>query len=80
MGLTLNTSVFYYEVLNCPDEVASFKFFPKSLNFGFTACFAAYLNVAIFEACKMARQAFDEAVADLDNISEETYKDSTLIM
>jgi len=51
LGLALNFSVFYYEVLNSPDE-----------------------------ACKMARTAFEEAIAELDNVSEESYKDSTLIM
>merc|ERR1712094_135644 len=32
------------------------------------------------EACKMARSAFEDAIAELDNVSEESYKDSTLIM
>jgi len=32
------------------------------------------------EACKMARQAFEDAIAELDSVSEESYKDSTLIM
>merc|ERR1712057_86075 len=32
------------------------------------------------EACKMARQAFEHAIAELDNVAEESYKDSTLIM
>jgi len=32
------------------------------------------------QACKMAQQAFDEAISELDNVSEESYKDSTLIM
>jgi len=32
------------------------------------------------EACKMAREAFESAIAELDNVSEESYKDSTLIM
>ncbi|WOL10445.1 14-3-3-like protein GF14 iota [Canna indica] len=31
-------------------------------------------------ACHLAKQAFDEAIAELDNLSEESYKDSTLIM
>lgn len=31
-------------------------------------------------ACKMARDAFDEAIADLDDIDDEYYKDATLIM
>merc|ERR1712066_554405 len=32
------------------------------------------------EACKMARTAFEEAIAELDNVAEDSYKDSTLIM
>merc|ERR1711865_801884 len=32
------------------------------------------------EACKMAREAFEGAIAELDNVAEESYKDSTLIM
>merc|ERR1712050_594480 len=32
------------------------------------------------EACKMARTAFEDAIAELDNLAEESYKDSTLIM
>jgi 14-3-3 protein epsilon len=32
------------------------------------------------EACKMAKAAFEDAISELDNVSEDTYKDSTLIM
>ena len=31
-------------------------------------------------ACTLAKQAFDEAIAELDTLNEESYKDSTLIM
>lgn len=31
-------------------------------------------------ACKLAKSAFDEAIAELDTLNEESYKDSTLIM
>ena len=33
-----------------------------------------------FRACHLAKQAFDEAISELDTLNEESYKDSTLIM
>uniref|UniRef100_A0A673MYT0 14-3-3 protein beta/alpha-1-like n=1 Tax=Sinocyclocheilus rhinocerous TaxID=307959 RepID=A0A673MYT0_9TELE len=51
LGLALNFSVFYYEILNSPEQ-----------------------------ACALAKQAFDEAIAELDTLNEDSYKDSTLIM
>ncbi|BFZ53226.1 hypothetical protein PYCC9005_000249 [Savitreella phatthalungensis] len=51
LGLALNFSVFYYEILNSPDR-----------------------------ACHLAKQAFDDAIAELDSLSEESYRDSTLIL
>ncbi|CAL1571162.1 unnamed protein product [Knipowitschia caucasica] len=51
LGLALNFSVFYYEILNSPDR-----------------------------ACRLAKAAFDDAIAELDTLSEDSYKDSTLIM
>lgn len=32
------------------------------------------------KACELAKSAFDDAIAELDNLKEESYKDSTLIM
>lgn len=32
------------------------------------------------EACKLAKQAFDDAIADIDQIQEDQYKDATTIM
>ena len=32
------------------------------------------------KACELAKQAFDDAIAELDNLQEDSYKDSTLIM
>ncbi|TPP62697.1 Tyrosine 3-monooxygenase/tryptophan 5-monooxygenase activation protein theta polypeptide [Fasciola gigantica] len=32
------------------------------------------------EACKLAKQSFDDALAELDSLEQDSYKDSTLIM
>ena len=37
-------------------------------------------NFSICRACHLAKEAFDEAISELDTLSEESYKDSTLIM
>lgn len=34
----------------------------------------------ILSADRLAKEAFDNAIAELDTLSEESYKDSTLIM
>ena len=51
LGLALNYSVFYYEILTSPDH-----------------------------ACKLAKTAFDNAIADLETLEEEEYRDSATIM
>lgn len=51
LGLALNFSVFYYEIMNNPQN-----------------------------ACSLAKRAFDDAIAELDMLNEDSYKDSTLIM
>jgi len=51
LGLALNYSVFFYEILGSPDK-----------------------------ACELAKTAFDDAIAELDQLHEESYKDATLIM
>ena len=32
------------------------------------------------EACKMLRTVFEDAIAELDKVAEDSYKDSALIM
>ncbi len=32
------------------------------------------------EACRYSKQAFDDSISELDTLSEDSYKDSTLIM
>lgn len=36
--------------------------------------------MVVCRACHLAKEAFDEAISELDTLSEESYKDSTLIM
>ncbi|XP_072990180.1 14-3-3 protein 7-like [Typha latifolia] len=51
LGLALNFSVFYYEIMNSTGR-----------------------------ACQLAKQAFDESITEISSLSEESYKDSMLIM
>lgn len=98
LGLALNFSVFYYEILNSPERLImlsdlDYLFFwfllcsyikngglevfpPLSWVVKVLFCFKFVLH----RACHLAKQAFDEAIAELDSLNEESYKDSTLIM
>jgi 14-3-3 protein epsilon len=51
LGLALNFSVFYYEIMNSSEN-----------------------------AITLAKQAFDDAIEKLEQLTDESYKDSTLIM
>lgn len=51
LGLALNFSVFYYEILNSPDR-----------------------------ACRLAKAAFDEAIGEVDRLTDSNYKDTVIIM
>ena len=48
-----------------------------ALNF---SVFVYEIRQSAQKACKMARDAFDDAIADLDNVDDDFYKDATLIM
>ncbi|KAF1871893.1 hypothetical protein Lal_00020688 [Lupinus albus] len=75
LGLALNYSVFYYEILNQSDKACAMaKQFCSAIICAHL--FAAIDNAAIDNAA----MAFEEAIAELDTLGEESYKDSTLIM
>jgi len=53
------------------------------IRLGLALNYSVFLYEGLFnpgEACKMARAAFEDAIAELDNVAEDSYKDSTLIM
>ncbi|KAH9611010.1 hypothetical protein KSS87_013241 [Heliosperma pusillum] len=51
LGLALNFSIFYHEIMNSPER-----------------------------AWSLAKKAFDEAIPELDSLSEDSYKDSTMVL
>lgn len=75
LGLALNFSVFYYEIMNSPERYAAIVVLMNKW-----VGEERYLMYLVFRACHLAKQAFDDAVSDLDALNEESYKDSTLIM
>merc|ERR1712151_992788 len=53
------------------------------IRLGLALNFSVFMYEVLAEpdkACKMARTAFEDAIAELDNVAEDSYKDSTLIM
>jgi hypothetical protein len=45
-----------------------------------TSVFQYEIMNAPDDACTLAKQAFDDAISQLDTLTEDAYKDSTLIM
>ena len=65
LGLALNFSVFYFEILE---------------NKGKACQLAKQVDFLTFKLILFIFQSFDDAVAELDTLDENLYKDSTLIM
>ncbi|VDM64410.1 unnamed protein product [Angiostrongylus costaricensis] len=91
LGLALNFSVFYYEILNAPDKACQLakQIAKENLATTHPVRLGLALNYSVFfyevasspdRACQLAKQAFDDAIAELDTLNEDSYKDSTLIM
>ena len=103
LGLALNFSVFYYEILNSPErachlakQVSKFvgleminwvqilrqwcssSFMGRKARHCYLLLWPVFTCIAYFTGDRV--QAFDEAIAELDTLGEESYKDSTLIM
>lgn len=76
LGLALNFSVFYYEILNSPDRACNLA---KQVGIDTYSTSSPNPSCLILYYCFFL-QAFDEAIAELDTLGEESYKDSTLIM
>lgn len=78
LGLALNFSVFYYEILNSPEKACNLaktvRFHASCIHF-----LNSYKTIVLLRNLFIF-QAFDEAIAELDTLNEDSYKDSTLIM
>ena len=70
LGLALNFSVFYYEIMSSPDKACQLA---KQVTWSLSD---ASRSLKTFNIIK----AFDDAIAELDTLNEDSYKDSTLIM
>lgn len=78
LGLALNFSVFYYDILGSNLSVyLMHKVLPLlRLLSGVASSYTWH----ICRACLMSREAFDEAILELDSLNEESYKDSTHVL
>ena len=77
LGLALNYSVFYYEILNDPEQACRLVY---QVHHALIYSSFPILNSILKLLFSLAKHAFDDAIAELDTLSEECYKDSTLIM
>ncbi|KAJ9057955.1 hypothetical protein DSO57_1017607 [Entomophthora muscae] len=72
------------EAYNSATEVAQVELAPTHpIRLGLALNYSVFhyeIMTSPDKACKLAKQAFDDAIAELDTLSEDSYKDSTLIM
>ena len=82
LGLALNFSVFYYEILNSPQRACQLAKQVYSLKYSSYSSFdAMHFHIKFAsDILNIIHKAFDDAIAELDTLSEESYKDSTLVM
>jgi 14-3-3 protein epsilon len=73
------TLVAYREAQQKADELPTTNPIRLGLALNFSVFYYEVQN-SPDQACQLAREAFDNAIADLDSLGEESYKDSALIM
>ena len=81
LGLALNFSVFYHEILNSPERFWKL-FYNLQHNQSLVSHFLNSLKlcVCLYSAIQLTKQALDDAIAELDSLNEQPYKDITRIM
>ncbi|RVX23695.1 14-3-3-like protein GF14 lambda [Vitis vinifera] len=81
LGLALNFSVFYYEILNSSEKACSMakQLFSTGQSINMEMPWF-WVLIATHNEALISSTAFEEAIAELDTLGEDSYKDSTLIM
>ena len=84
LGVAFNFSAFYYEILNDPKAACQLAKEVRKLHRNMILGRKHQLSHEFYNThlirIHITFQAFDNAIAELDSIDEDNYKDSTLIM
>ena len=78
-NLAQNASEAYTSATESANELASTHPIKLGLALNFSVFHYEIMNDGK-KACELAKKAFDDAIAELDHLKEDSYKDSTLIM